>query len=863
MPADPRAAQAFIRDPRFQSVTDPSAKMAMFRQYLATEDAEGFGTLGPEEQTTVASRLMTHFEPTWATTAADVAEYVPVIGGAVRGAREETVRPLTGALFGQPESTAGRVAAEVGRDVAELGAAVGVTKLAAPVINSLARRFAGQGIEELVAGAFKTGGAAGVVDEALGAASLETARRFAGEAARRALTERIARHGIENLTQGALFGATVALEGEIANGELPPLSDILGSTFGAAALGMGFYGAGELLRKFRVRSLDDVVAASQRFDPERFAKAQRDISEIAEAVTRASGGRLDRQGAVDLTMTALTEPIEAVGEVQALKDALRARPELLGSETGLHILRTQRKLSEPTVQLVDGPYLRVQYDDEAGRTVVEDLTDQAAQRTFARRLERGQVTVDTAVGDQASILRAGIRAGTPLETRVPAGGSRTFVAEGTPPARFEPLYGPANVPMVRPTEPTLADLADIAAREVRTGQPVRPSPLDIVGARAARPEPAVRSPSDLAASPEAISRLGRERAGGITYAARDVRGKGRERVLPATVDRIDTRPGPFEVIVKRGGTERDVIVEAGAKVKPAQLDRIRAEEVTRFRREVAQRQTAATAGAPGLPAPTDLQQGVLMPNGARVYTAPVVAPPAGTVTKGTGGLDVTVVGEGDVLGRAPVRLPDGTVARLQWDPRLREFDVPETLLLLPGREGRAPSLTGEGRALTPQFRAQVVPGQVITQTIQDVGKRDARPSIEVLAVDGDKVLLRSGETVLETDLATVARTVDSGAARLAFDMTKLGEEMLDAMAAKFEVFTEPKPVPKLTPAELARDAQLAEELYAFNTQRAGQTAAPGTYGPDPNVGLAAKERAARRQPRTRGGNAFVKGCKPK
>lgn len=874
MPVDPLEVQKLIEDPRFQAL-GPEDQHANLTGFIQQQDPDGFGKISSLDQTQVAGKLLERYTPGFGSKVADVAEYVPVVGGAVTGyraaSRGEPARPLTGALIGSSDNPYIRAGQEAVRDVGELAAAEGAVKLAGPVIDAVTTKFAGTTIENALLGGATTaatrGTAGAAVDAAFEAGSLTAARQFAGAAARNALKERWVRRGLEQLTAGAAFSASQAVEGEIANGELPPLSDLLGTTLGAAALGIGIYGAGDLMRKFGVRSMEPIVATAKGFDPERFAGAQRNIAEIADAVRRASGGTLDKVGASRLVVDALTEPIEAVGQTDVLKTALRSNPELLGSEVGLHLLRTQRALTVPDIQFVDGPYLRVRYDDEAGHSITQDLTDVSEQKAFRERLAKGQVTVDHAVGDERSVLRAGIRPGEPVHTVVSPGGTLAVVPEASP---FEGLRKPETLPAVISREKNLGDVVDHATRELRTDGRVSPSDLtNIVGH--ARD---TMAHAESATSVEAINRLASEKASGVTYAAVDVRPRGKqplkERVVPGTVDRVDARPGPFEIIVKRGATPKDVIVEAGAKVRPEQVRRVRTLEEARFTKDVVGLQRRAAAGAPPqLPAPPP-PENVLLPEGRPIEVRPFRSepPPVGTRARTTvNGNPVTVVGVPDVIGRAVVELPNGVRVRAPWNPFRNTFDIHDDVFTLPTREGRAPTLTREAPVATAEFRAQIQPGQMIHQSIDSVSKLGARPSIEVLAVEGDRVLVRMGDVEAEVPLDQVAHTIESGAGRLAFDMTKAPTDQLRSMGERVIERVRERSIidPKSTPEQLARDRQLANELYAFDTQRAGQTPSPATAAKDANIGLAEKKKARAERPideRTKSKSDLVKGCKP-
>lgn len=887
MPADPRELQRLVRAPTFQALS-PVQQLDSFRAHLQDTDEE-FAGFGDEQQQTVTRDVLQYYQPGFATTVGDVAEYVPVIGGAVRGYRAaemgEPERPLTSVLPGEANTPIERASKEAFRDVAELAVAGGGTLLFRPFLSRLAARVAGGALESTAAavglGAGRTAttealGAAALADRAIGAAGFGAMRKAAGEAARVALRERMTLYGLEQFTAGELFGVTQALERGIAGGEMEPFEDFVKTPLGVAALSLPFLGAGALARRYGAHSMERILEASGRIDPERLQTTRPQIAKIAEAIYRAGGGRVTREEAADITIGALTTPIAQQGEMRIVRDALRQSPEILGSEAGLRILRTQRALVEPDVTLVDGPYLRVSYTDERNRTVTEDLSDPAAQREFAKRVAGGDLTIDTVVGDQASVLRAGIRAGTPVAERVAPGAGRTgFVAEeGLGPVRgpqAEP--GTAGLPALRTAEADeLADLVAGAERELRAG-----------AGPAARIEPAVRSPGDLAASPEAIRRVASEQARGVRYFKVGAK-TGKIEELPATVDRVNIQARPGEVIVEAAPGRAPVVHSAGDKV-PRGLQNLAVQRVVR--QERARVDAAARAAAPRQLGTRVNEVSQLGGAAIEILPGPPKPPPAGATSRSTFGEPLRVVGDADVLGRALVEAPDGTRIRAQWRGEVGKFDVPDTFLLPP----RAPELTvptpaergaavgvrldrlgaemrKAGEAASAErtaARAQVVPGQVIHQTVGDMRVRGLRPSVEVVRVEGDRAWVRAAyNDIRETTVDAVAETVAAGRGKFAFDAAhpeRLAAELGDTVRASVRerpIFDLPT-----TDAQRAADAAIADGLWVHE-RRSGLRNAPASRTRNEGDGIAAKtrERAARpANERTHGGNALVKGCK--
>lgn len=78
-------------------------------------------------------------------------------------------------------------------------------------------------------------------------------------------------------------------------------------------------------------------------------------------------------------------------------------------------------------------------------------------------------------------------------------------------------------------------------------------------------KPAIRSEADLAASPEAISRIKTEKAKGIEKFKVDTRSN--KEIPLIGVDAIDVQPGPYDVIVQREPDKPDTVLSRGAKAK--------------------------------------------------------------------------------------------------------------------------------------------------------------------------------------------------------------------------------------------------------------------------------------------------------
>ncbi len=722
----------------------------------------------------------------------------------------------------------------------------------------MAARVAGGAIEDVAPGLLGrlTGGVAAdvMVDTALGATTSQVAERVAGTAAKAALRQRIVERGLTELTAGELFGVTNAIERGVAGGEPAPLEDFVATPLGIAALGTAFFGLGGIARKLGIRNIQPLVDDLAKRDPEVMARYQGDAAKVIDAVTRSSGGRLNREAAADVVYNAVRGPLAEQGDVKVLKDALRGHPEVLDNELGLHLLRTQRaRLTAPDVRVTASPGLRVTYDDEAGRTVTELLAGKAEQQAFRKRVEAGRIVIDNAAGDETSILRAGVRPGTLLEERIAPGGGPgrlrpegEAVVEGAPGKFFE-----SQLPALRPEEVDFRTSVEGAAAELRAS-PFRGVPVA---------EPiAGRSLGDLAASPEAQNRLRSEERRGAQFFKVGAR-SGDVKPIPATVDRVNIQPRPNEVFVR---------VENGRAV----IDRVHPDVPQGLQALALQRVQRTIETTPRLEQNPNVDYGTL-PNGDVVIipkpgTTTPAAPPVGTVTRSARGTQVRVLSEPDPVGR--VLVEDEAGRRVRATVRGGIVDAHETLFDgLPTRTAPAVELPlaiepEMKRLASERLREQVRPGQLIHQTIADMNRRGVRPSVEVLAIEGDRVLIRSGEQMMEVPYEQVAATVDSGLGKFAFDMTAKGEAMLEAQAERYNAWMRdtPPPARRLTPEQLAKDVQMADELFSYDRQ-AGQRAGPATLGRDSGDGLAAKTRERQNRPadeRTRGGNSIIKGCKP-
>lgn len=785
---DPRDIEQVIRDPRFQSLSAPD-QHATLRGFMAQSDPK-FGELHPLDQQDVTSTLIEKFTPGLLSKIGDVAEYVPVVGGAVSGYRAaergEPARPLTSLVSGgfEAQSPVGRAAQEGLRDVAEVAAVGGLTGLAKPFLGKLAASIGG-GLLEGAGGVATRVGADTLMDAALKATTDIGATKIADTAAKVYWRQRFVEHGLTELTAGEMFGGINAIERGIAGGEQEPYDDFVKTPLGFAALGTAFMGVGEVARRFGLRSIEPIVADIAKRDPERLAQYQKEASSVVQAIQKASGGRLDNAAAGEVAFNSVLEPLAAQQDVKVLKDALRQSPEIVNTELGAHILRTQReRLTAPEVRVTASPGIRVTYDDEQGRTVTEMFTDPASQRAFAKRVQDGRVIVDNAAGDEAAILRSGVRAGTPLTERVAPGGGpgRLVSEEGVGPVGS--IGGAVSLPAVRPEVADMADTVRGAAQELRV------SPIKGV------PEP------------ETV----RQFSGGLGGALREEA----PRVVP----------------------------EAGP-----------------------QRQLAAPQG---------YTVGTLLPDGDTLIIpkrdAGNVAPPPGTTTLTAGGRQVKVLDTPDPIGRITVEDQAGRKLRTYVEGgvvRDREH-LMEGLPLRPAQ--RVEPFRPEAHDVM-QRRAvlgeQIQPGQVIHQTVRDMERVGVRPSMEILARNGDRVLVRSGETAVETTVDDVGRAIESGVGKFAYDMTAKGADQLELNAERFNArLREDRPFgdPKTTRAQMAKDIQLADELFAYD-RRAQQKAGPSNLGSPKGTeeGLARRTRERKNRPadeRTKGGNPLVKGCKP-
>lgn len=796
---DPRDIEEVIRDPRFQELSAPDQHAAL-RGFMARQDPK-FDALHPIDQQDVTSTLIEKYTPGLLSKIGDVAEYVPVVGGAVSGYRAaeagQPARPLTRVLSAGLEaaSPAGRAVQEAGRDVAELAAVGGLTGLARPLLGKLAASLAGGVMETGAGGAAVRLGASELMDAALRATTDVGAAKLAGSAARVALRQRFVERGLTELTAGELFGAANAIERGIAGGEPEPLEDFVKTPLGVAALGTAFLGAGEIARRFGLRSIQPIVEDIARRDPERMAQYQNDAARVVDAVRKASGGRLNNEAAAEVVFNSIREPLAAVQDTKVLKDALRQYPEIVDSELGLHILRTQReRLAAPEVRVTASPGIRVTYDDEQGRTVTEILDSPAAQRAFAKRVGEGRIIVDNAAGDEAAILRSGVRAGTPLQERVAPGGGpgRLVSEEGVGPVGT--FGGAIQLPQVRP------EVADLNATVQGAAGELRRAPITGVPDVAALPP---------APTPEAIQRF----RGGLG-------GPLQPEPSPAPPLRAPTAPpqlaGPQSYTVGVLQPDGDVIL-------------------------IPKREAPNVAPPPGT---------VTQTSGGQQVTVLDTPDAIGRVTvKDTSGRVLRRYVEGGII-RDREHLLEG----LPLQPARPGVEFP-----VPGAE----RMVARTRALDEQIRPGQVIHQSI-RDVEKRGVRPsieviARAGDRVLVRSGDEVIETTVADVAQTiEGGTGKFAFDMTATGV--EQLEMNAEKFNARLRAGEAFGDLRG----SAQQLAEDVKLSDELFAYD-RRAGQRAGPATLQPGTvDEGLARRTRERKNRPeteRTKGGNALVKGCK--
>lgn len=565
-PADPEAARQLVADPEFQAL-EPTLQLSTFRSFLAQGDPE-FAALNSFQQESTARTIFEGLQPSTLERVGDVAEFIPVVGGAVRGSRAfdrgEELRPLTSLLVAgfQPETAFQQGLAEAGRELAEIVVTGGAAAAARPLLARTAARIVGGeaastllpkalGQTRTAAGTFVTGS--------------QAAEAIALPSVRQAVRTRRLTNALTELTAGELFGLTQATERALTGGEAEPFADFVATPIGVATLGMAVLGVQNFTRRFGQRQAQEVFEALTQLDPQRAARVQEvtnDAGKVVEAVRRTLGSGATRDDAAELVLDAAQGPLadDAAGEI--IKRTLRTEPEILETELGLQLLRTQRRrIAQPAIQeTADGP-VRVQLDvleeDQAlpftigqagGRTLDRELAEEELE-ALAGAVANQRVIVEAAQGPADALRKAGlVREAAEPEPQTP------FASALAPEPEPEPSLG-ALAPL-SPEDQQLADAATALRREALlpnagTLDDVRGTPQYIQAFREAQNDLAggerVPSPDELDAS--ALARLGlTETPEGAIQAVPDDAVQAQVLARSATVNEAPAPGSPIRVV---------------------------------------------------------------------------------------------------------------------------------------------------------------------------------------------------------------------------------------------------------------------------------------------------------------------------
>ena len=440
------------RSPQFAQIPD-SQKAQSIRSFLAANN-EQFAGFNELEQTFVSTSLLNDASPGLAERIGSV---LPITGRAIEAFRGERIpgavglgleeAPAMAGLEGFPgitpteeelatrrrgmaeASPSARAATALAGELIELTAIFGVASLAA---GPLVTRFMGSA-GATAARAFATG-------------SEELARVAAVQSFRTQLASRLT----TDVLAGEMFGIVDAME----TGEIRPLQQFIINPVAIAGLGLALFGAGRAVRRF---------GQSRVSEAQRFIQEQPGLETIAGGATRIQsavqrGASLSREDAGELIFKVATgQATEA--ESFTVRNILRANPELLNEEFGLHLVRMLKPTLQTQVRVADVPP-RVSFEDvRTRRETTQLIRTQEELASLEQRLRTGEIHITHAEGPEAIVRRFRRRDLGPVPE----------VMKGT-----EPLPTQLEVAMVR---------APVAAR------PLEGPPTLIEGAQPPTPAP--------------------------------------------------------------------------------------------------------------------------------------------------------------------------------------------------------------------------------------------------------------------------------------------------------------------------------------------------------------------------------------
>jgi len=416
----PDKGRQYLRDPAFQQL-DPQSQVYAMRQFMA-ENHHEFGVLTTDAQQRLASQFIEKNAPGIAEKAADIGEYLPVVGPAIEAGRRFEAgvaqRPLTAAfgdMLGVEVDSANKARwLAAGRDVLELGLGTALTAgVGGPLFRSAAGKLLPDAFESVAA---KVGARA--VSES-GQALQETGK----QAARRWITERGLARGMEDASSGVLLGATHALERKMGGEEQDPFQDFVATPAGVLALGLGFMGAGKLASRFGPKASLEAMKFRNTQDPSIVKEIDEQAGRVIDGLIYASGGKMNREAAAEMAFRAAQAPLEGE-EADFIIKALKRSPDMMKSDLGLHILALHRdRVARPKMIIdetrdtlgVKADTMRamglkingVEHQFAPGHTINLEFTE-SELRGLRPMVEDGSLIVDSAHGKQDLMAALGI-----------------------------------------------------------------------------------------------------------------------------------------------------------------------------------------------------------------------------------------------------------------------------------------------------------------------------------------------------------------------------------------------------------------------------------------------------------------------
>ena len=471
------ATQNLVRSPGFQNL-EPTEQLNVMKKFMGQRQSK-FGALGLIERDSIAGRAIESYRPSVPQRIGGgikrVGEFVseaPIVrpalqlGGAkdipegeevgfftealTQGATLSTFGPTMGPEVADSilESTRGRVAATLARDVAELGVLF-------TGASSIVRLGGAKLFPKLFGEAGET--AAG---QALRAGTSETAENFAKQAAFQSLKQRLSTRVATDFTFGELFGVVDAMEHQ----DFRPLEQLVINPLAIAGLGLGLFGGGAALRRFGpVRVQEAAKALESDIGLQGVA---RDAQQFSNVLRKASG--LGREEAGEIVFKAARGTLSDA-EFSLIRNTIVKNPRLLGNDFGLHLARQLRPKMQLKTEVVDEG-LTVAFEDALTRreTYVRPASAKEAAELI-QRAEKGEIRLLSIRGREAEI--------------------RPFLPE-------RPAAPSAPVEVVTGTEPTITQLdAGLERLGIAPAKPRQRTILEQGRAEELGPEPQLEGPT--------------------------------------------------------------------------------------------------------------------------------------------------------------------------------------------------------------------------------------------------------------------------------------------------------------------------------------------------------------------------------